>query len=83
MHGESSGPEPYLTVEEEEELKQFLVKCSEIGHGKTKREVFGIVKKTIIKKGQSVEHFSGKGWWTRFSQRHPTLTLRTSDPLSS
>ena len=40
MQGKSSGPEPYLTVEEEEELKQFLVKCSEIGYGKTKRSVW-------------------------------------------
>ena len=80
-HGRKSGPEPYL-IFEEEELKAFLFKCSEIGYGKTKREVFGIVKKTLIKKERDVSKFNGEGRWNRFLERHPTLSLRSNDPLS-
>ena len=75
-HGTLSGPEPYLTAAEETELSDFLVQSSKIGYGKTKREVFSIVEQTLKKK------FNGEGWWHRFVERHPELSLRTSDPLS-
>lgn len=81
-HGDKSGPAPYLTLEEENELADFLVKCSQIGYGKTRREVIGIVQRTLKKKGKPMDRFNGEGWWQRFMQRHPILSLRTSDPLS-
>ena len=81
-HGKKSGPEPYLTTEEEAELAEFLKQCARMGHGKTKKELFSIVQRSLIKKGRSLEHFNGEGWWNRFTQHHPKLSLRTSDPLS-
>ena len=42
---------PYLTEAEEEELSTSLMNCSKLGYGKTRREVFGIVQRTIKKKG--------------------------------
>ena len=81
-HGRKPGPDPYLTDAEEKELSAFLVQCADIGYGKTRREVFGIVQQTIEKKGRSTENFNFEGWWTRFLERNPTLSLRTSDPLS-
>ena len=79
-HGKRSGPEPYLTPQEEEELAAFLKKSSKMGYGKTKKEVFSIVQRTLMKK-RSLEHFNGEGWWNCFMKHHPTLSLRTSDPL--
>lgn len=76
-----SGPDPYLTAEEEEELVEFLMKCSKIGYGKTKKETFSIVQKTLIKKKQSLEHFNGEGWWNQFMKCHTKLSLCSSDPL--
>ena len=35
-HGNKSGPEPYLSFEEERELASHLIKCAEIGYPKTK-----------------------------------------------
>ena len=81
-HGDKPGPTPYLTMGEEEELATFLISCSKIGYGKTRREVLGIVQQTLKKKGRSVENFNGDGWWTRFMERNPSLSLRCSDPLS-
>ena len=39
MHGEKSGPKPYLFSEEEKELVTFLKQAASIGYRKTKREV--------------------------------------------
>ena len=41
-----------------------------------------IVQKTLEQKGSKPECFNGEGWYHRFMQRHPTLSLRSADPLS-
>ena len=81
-HGTNPGPSPYLTREEETELHDFLVKSAEIGCGKTRREVISIVRRVVDKKGRNLDNFNGDGWWFRFMERNPELSLRTSDPLS-
>ena len=66
-HGAKSGPEPYLTKEEEQELADFLKQASRVGYGKTKKEILVIVQKLIKKKVHSkCERFNGEGWWHRF-----------------
>ena len=32
------------------------------------------------KEGCNTDTFNGEGWWLRFMQRHPVLSLRTADP---
>ena len=81
-HGTNPGPAPYLTREEEAELASFLIESSSMGYGKTRREVIDIVKRTVAKKGRDIKNFNGEGWWSRFMDRHPKLSLRTADPLS-
>ena len=49
-HEPRSGPRPYLSYEEEEELVTYLTKCVEIGYLKTKNEVIGIVWQALYKK---------------------------------
>ena len=82
VHGRNPGPEPYLSNEEEKELSTFLNDVCKMGHGKTKQEVLFLVKKVLDKKERSVQSFNGEGWWNKFMQRHPELSLRTADPLS-
>ena len=59
-----------------------------MGHGKTKRKVIDVVRRTVKKKkekeGKDFEKFkfNGEGWWHGFVQRHPKLSLRTADTLS-
>ncbi len=48
VHGTSVGPKTYLTHEEEQELVDFLLKCSKMGYGKTRGEVLKIVKATML-----------------------------------
>ena len=73
-----------MSYKEEEELVSFLFKFAEIGYPKTKDEVIGIVRKAIEKKRgvESAEDFKGKGWWARFIERWPKLTLRKGDALA-
>ena len=83
-HRARSGPQPYLSYEEEEELVTYLVKCAEIGYPKTKDEVIGIVRQALHKKkgAEFAEEFKGRGWWERFMDRWPTLSLRKGDALA-
>jgi len=55
-----------------------------MGQRKMKREVLDIVRSKVQMEGVDVEQckFNGEGWWVGFKQRHPNLTLQTSDALS-
>ena len=79
QQGKKSGPDPYLTMEEEEELANFLVKCAKIGYPHTQRQVLSLVQQILEHKGITVSVTSG--WWERFSSRR-NLTLRTAVPLT-
>ena len=75
-----SGPTPYLSSEEEDELVNFLIKCSQIGYPKTRLQVLGIVQEIMSKRRPGITVTNG--WWERFSKRHPTVCLKMSVPLS-
>ena len=87
-HGSNPGRQPYLTSSKENELENFLIEVCKMGHGKTKREVIDIVRRTVEKKmkkeGKDFEKcdFKGEGWWQGFTQRYPNISLRISDALS-
>ena len=81
-HGSKSGPAPYLTEEEEGELQSYLLSCAEVGYPKTKNEVIGIVRKVVLKKRGTLVDFKGKGWWNRFVERRPHISLRKGDALA-
>ena len=82
QHGSKPGPASYLTEEEERELVDFLIQVARLGYGKTKQEILDILHKTLEKKKVDTSKFNGEGWWVRFKERHPQLSLRTADPLS-
>ena len=85
-HGSNMGPKPYLTYEEEQELVEFLMNCSKMGYGKTRQDVMKLVESYIIKKGITLEDNRGSklsnGWWVRFLQRWPKLSLRKGDSFA-
>ena len=80
-HGTNIGSKPYLSKKEEEELVKFLINCSKMGYGKTRSEVLKIVEATLKKKNDMNLKLS-QGWWWRFRQRWPQLTLRRGDSFS-
>ena len=65
IHGQNPGPQPYLNPEEEKELAGHLIAASDIGYGKTRRDVLGVVKRCVEQKenmslrSPTISH----GWW--------------------
>lgn len=76
--GSRPGKKPYLTIQEEKEVVLFLKKCASIGYPFTKREAIALVQRVL--NGKGLERSVTDGWWARFSQRHPSLSLRTAMP---
>jgi len=76
--GAKPGPPPYLTRHEEEELASFLTRCAEIGFPKTRVQVLGLVQEIVYSKG--LERSISNGWWEKFNQSQPHITLRA--PMS-
>ncbi len=79
-HGSKPGQASYLSPEEEEELVSFLVKCARIGYPHTRKQVMSLVQEIVNAKG--IITTISDGWWERFKQRHPMITLRVAAPLS-
>ncbi len=83
IHGTKMGPKSYLTREEEKELVDFLVNCSKMGYCKTRAEVLRIVEAVMKKKGRLLgDHHISEGWWCRFRERWPEISLRRGDSFS-
>ena len=51
QHGKKPGPAPYLTLNEEKELVEYLLGSAELGYGKTRRKVKGIAESVAREKG--------------------------------
>ena len=79
-----SGPERYLTDDEEKKLVKFLIGCSKVGYSRSKKQVLVLVSAIVAKKRGLEEGDVSvtKGWWASFQKRHPQLTLRGAEALS-
>ena len=77
--GLNQGGEPYLSIDEEEELVSFLVECAKIGYPHTRKQVIALVQEIINEKG--IKSIISEGWWERFKSRHPLITLTVAAPL--
>ena len=84
-HGVKSGPRPYLSTEEEAELSSHLLQASEIGLGKTRRDVLTLVGTYVEKKGglRGKRSVISNGWWDNFCKRNPELSLRSGDSTAA
>ena len=78
-HGTNPGPTPYLSTVEEDELGHFLRSCAEVGYGKTRRDAMGIAESVAVDKRVLKGEKISVGWWRRFLERQPNLTLRRGD----
>jgi hypothetical protein len=77
LPGLRSGPERYLSDEEENE---FLIGCASVGFAKSRFQVIELVQELMRHKGRNVS--VSHGWWESFRKRHPNIALRTASPLS-
>ena len=82
LPGSVSGPKPYLTRNEENELVNFLVKSAAIGYARTRNEVIAMIEQLLTSRANGHPQIVSSGWWQSFAKRHPEVTLRKSAPLS-
>ena len=80
QEGAVSGPQAYLTKEEEDELVHFLVECAQFGFPRTRKQVISIAQAVASQRHDGVEVSSG--WWQSFRHRHPEIVLRNPEALS-
>ena len=78
VHGTKPGPRPYLSSNEEATLSSHLVQASKLGYGKTRRQVKLIVEIVAKEKGLLKGRITD-GWWRRFLERQPQLSIRRGD----
>ena len=80
------GPTTVLTSEEETRLAQFLIEMSDMGFGLTREDVMRTAFSIVSQAGRAhpfQNGTAGRSWFDAFKRRHPNLTLRTAQPLSS
>ena len=78
-HGSKPGPAKYLNNEEEHALADHLVQAAESGYGKTRKQVKSIVENVAREKNLLRSERVSDGWWRRFMERQPQLSLRRGD----
>ena len=59
--GGQSGPQKYLTDEEEDELEEFLVGCASVGFARSRQQVIELVQEVVNRKGRTSESAMGGG----------------------
>ena len=82
VHGTNLGPAKYLDSEEEQALADHLIESAKAGYGKTRRQVKGIVENVAREKDLFQASRVSDGWWRRFLERQPQLSLRRGDPAA-
>ena len=82
-HGEKPGPNTYLSSAEEEELTSFLMEVAKIGYGKTRTEVKHLVEAVAREKEVLRGTKITDGWFRRFLERRPNLSLRRGDATAN
>ena len=50
LPGACSGPERYLSPEEEKELAQFVMHCAQVGYARTRQQILAIVEAAVREK---------------------------------
>lgn len=81
LPGAKCGAPTLLSISEEQDLVDFLIKSASIGCGRTRKEVMDIVSCMLSNRSQKQRSVT-TGWWTKFVKRHPVLSLRSPATLS-
>ena len=84
VHGTKPGPVPYLNKikDEEANLAEFLEVVSDVGYGKTKKQIKNMVESAACDKGVLRKDRISDGWFRGFMERQPQLRLRKGDKTS-
>ena len=81
----ASGPKPFLTVEGEEKIVEWVINSASIGFPVRKYNLCLTVQKIINDSGIKTpfkNNYPGDKWYKLFLKRHPHLSQRTSEGIS-
>jgi hypothetical protein len=82
--GRKRGPVGVLTMEEEEDLKLYLLKMHTLGHPLTRDQVkLTVAQVTQTRPTPFINGIPGNGWMRWFLHRHPDLSFRKSQALET
>ena len=76
------GPPTILTTEEEDRLCEYVIEKADIGFGLISCKSLTVLWGKNHRKHPFHDGMAGRGWFEGFKARHPTLTIRTPQPLS-
>lgn len=79
------GPPTVLTGEEESRLARYIVDMADMGFGLGREDVMRVAYLIAEKSGRRhpfTNGMAGRNWFDGFRSRHPSLTLRSTQPLS-
>ena len=79
------GPPTVLTSIEEERLAVYIADMAEMGFGLSREDVLRLAFKIVDDSGRQhpfTDGLAGRAWFDGFKSRHPSLTIRTPQPLS-
>ena len=90
IDGVKNGSPTVLTDQEETDLSQYLIKCADLGVGKTRKQVMEMAYMCIYHdptRNKTAELWlanrtAGKDWYYSFMKRHTELSLRKPERLS-
>ena len=64
-------------------MEAFLMEVAKVGYGKTRKEVKLIVEAVAREKGVLRDEKISNGWFRRFLERRPNLSLRRGDATAN
>lgn len=82
----SLGPKPILTSEEEELLENWILISHKKGFPRRMEDIQASVKYFLDatpRENPFTDNVLGRGWYLAFLKRHPNITLRTSEGITS
>lgn len=80
------GPSPILRHDEEEDIVKWIVYCADRGYPIIKDTLFNSVQKYLVaekRKNPFKNNRPGWHWYKAFLRRHPNLSLRIAQNLTS
>ncbi|KAJ8938287.1 hypothetical protein NQ314_011539 [Rhamnusium bicolor] len=79
------GPDPYLSLENENKIVQWILQLAKCGFPIKKQELISTVQKIVLVEKIKTPFKNGKPgqkWYKSFLQRHPQVSARTAESIN-
>lgn len=78
LNKKKAGAKPFLLLEEEDKIADWVIYCAAKGDPRTKEEVIAAATDIYMKHhGKETNELLSAGWFANFKKRHPKITFRT------